>query len=288
MALKANEVLDLSNDDDSFATESEDEAGRASYEYHGSKRRKVGKSDDDDEESVEDSAASDNSPDEEAKSHKLKPLSKEGLEKSALAVKNSGVVYLSRIPPYMKPQKMRYMLQQYGDLGRVFLSPEDPKTYTRRVRSGGNKRQSFDEGWVEFKDKKRAKFVAETLNGKPMGGNKRSFYHDDIWNIKYLHKFKWHSLTEQIALENASRQARLRADISQATRQNKTFLRNVERAKMIEGIKRKKEGSKEKDASESVEMRRNFRQREVHDKRLPQPRTETSSQVRNVHHKIFG
>lgn len=43
-----------------------------------------------------------------------------------------------------------------------------------------------------------AKRVAEMLNGQPMGGPRRSAYHYDLWNLKYLHKFKWDNLTEEI------------------------------------------------------------------------------------------
>ena len=32
------------------------------------------------------------------------------------------------------------------------------------------------------------------------GGKKSGFYHDDIWNIKYLSGFKWSHLTEQIGM----------------------------------------------------------------------------------------
>lgn len=35
-----------------------------------------------------------------------------------------GVVYLSRIPPYMKPHKLKYLLSPYGKVGNVFLQPE--------------------------------------------------------------------------------------------------------------------------------------------------------------------
>ena len=52
--------------------------------------------------------------------------------------------------------------------------------------------------WVEFAKKGVAKRVAEMLNGQPMGGPKRSAYHYDLWNLKYLHKFKWDNLTEEI------------------------------------------------------------------------------------------
>ena len=35
-----------------------------------------------------------------------------------------GIVYLSRIPPFMKPLKLRTILSQYGEVGRLFLQPE--------------------------------------------------------------------------------------------------------------------------------------------------------------------
>jgi hypothetical protein len=57
-------------------------------------------------------------------------------------------------------------------------------------------------GWVEFADKKIAKAVALTLNNTAIGGKKHGFYHDDIWNIKYLKGFKWTNLTEQIGMDS--------------------------------------------------------------------------------------
>ena len=35
-----------------------------------------------------------------------------------------GIIYLSRIPPYMKPLKVRHIFSKYGKVGRVFLQPE--------------------------------------------------------------------------------------------------------------------------------------------------------------------
>lgn len=46
-------------------------------------------------------------------------------------------------------------------------------------------------GWIEFADKKIAKKVAESLNNTTIGGRKGDFYHDDIWNLKYLKGFKY-------------------------------------------------------------------------------------------------
>lgn len=96
-------------------------------------------------------------------------LNADDLESNRLKVAKSGVVYLSRIPPFMKPAKVRQILLRFGELGRVFLSPEDPKIYARRVRSGGNKKRSFIEGWVEFESKMQAKLAASTLNGNIIG-----------------------------------------------------------------------------------------------------------------------
>ncbi len=56
----------------------------------------------------------------------------------------------------------------------------------------------FTEGWVEFKDKKIARSIADMLNAQPIGGKKGTRWRDDIWTMKYLPKFKWHMLTEQI------------------------------------------------------------------------------------------
>ena len=41
--------------------------------------------------------------------------------------------------------------------------------------------------------------VALMLNGAQMGGKRRSAYHYDLWNLKYLPKFKWDHLTEEIS-----------------------------------------------------------------------------------------
>lgn len=35
-----------------------------------------------------------------------------------------GVVYLSRVPPYMKAHKLKHLLCPYGKVGRIYLQPE--------------------------------------------------------------------------------------------------------------------------------------------------------------------
>lgn len=93
-----------------------------------------------------------------------KNLIKPNLVVSDAAIKKSGVVYLSRVPPYMNPHKLRSLLEPYGKINRLFLAPEDPTARSRRIKSGGNKKRFFTEGWVEFLRKKDAKKACELLN----------------------------------------------------------------------------------------------------------------------------
>ena len=66
----------------------------------------------------------------------------------------------------------------------------DQSVRKNRKRAGGNGSKQFVEGWIEFADKNIAKQVAQSLNNTSIGGKKRDFYHDDIWNLKYLKNFK--------------------------------------------------------------------------------------------------
>ncbi|KFY32958.1 hypothetical protein V495_08574 [Pseudogymnoascus sp. VKM F-4514 (FW-929)] len=176
-----------------------------------------------------------------------KLLSKKNLVATEAAVKRSGVVYLSRIPPFMKPQKLRSLLEPFGSINRIFMTPEDPTSHSRRVRNGGNKKRSFTDGWVEFVSKSDAKKACELLNTQIIGGKKGTYYHDDVWNLLYLKGFKWNNLTQQIAAENAERASRMRAEISKTTKENKEFVQNVERAKMLEGMEAKREARRAKE-----------------------------------------
>lgn len=168
------------------------------------------------------------------------PLSKKNLIATAAAIKKSGVVYLSRVPPFMKPQKLRSLLEPYGTINRIFLTPEDPTSHTRRVRNGGNKKRSYTDGWVEFVNKGNAKHACELLNAKTIGGKKGTYYRDDVWTLLYLKGFKWSHLTAEIAAADAERASRMRAEISKTTKENREFVLNVERAKMLEGMEAKR------------------------------------------------
>lgn len=178
------------------------------------------------------------------------PIRARSLRKAAQAAARthkSGVLYISRVPPFMKPTTLTQLLlphASHGGLGRVFLTPETSEAHARRVRGGGNKKKSFTDGWVEFASKRDARWAAERLNGNLIGGKKGGFYHDDLWNVRYLRGFKWGHLTEQIAHENASRAARVREEVRRTRKENRTFVEDVQRGKMEEGMEgRRREGA---------------------------------------------
>jgi hypothetical protein len=63
--------------------------------------------------------------------------------------------------PPQKPQKLRHLLEQHGELGRLYLAPEAPSLRAKRKRHKGNTGKNFTEGWVEFEDKRVAKQVGQ-------------------------------------------------------------------------------------------------------------------------------
>eukprot|EP00775_Hariotina_reticulata_P007098 gene7098-7311_t len=153
-----------------------------------------------------------------------KLLSEEKLKRLKERHDRRGIVYISRLPPHMKPGKLRQLLSQYGELGRIYCTPEEQAARRQRKQKGGNSGKNFTEGWVEFEDKAVAKQVAVALNGQQMGGKRRSAYHFDLWAMKYLPKFKWDHLTEEIAYEKAVREQRMAQELSVAKRERDFYL----------------------------------------------------------------
>ncbi|XP_071718027.1 pre-rRNA-processing protein esf2 [Rutidosis leptorrhynchoides] len=161
---------------------------------------------------------------------------KRRLLKEAAKANKRGVCYLSRIPPRMDPLKLRQLLSQYGELERIYLTPEDPAANVHRKKAGGFRGIGFTEGWVEFTNKNVAKRVASMLNGEQIGGKKKSLFYYDLWNIKYLSKFKWDHLTEEIAYKNATREQKLALELSAARKERDFYLKKVDQSRAISSI----------------------------------------------------
>jgi hypothetical protein len=86
-------------------------------------------------------------------------------------IQRRGVIYISRIPPFMKPNKVRSCFEVYGEVTRLYLGksvthymfppPESSETVAeedaikrkRRKTNGGNGSKQFTEGsWVTNTD----------------------------------------------------------------------------------------------------------------------------------------
>ncbi|KVI09431.1 pre-rRNA-processing protein ESF2 [Cynara cardunculus var. scolymus] len=191
------------------------------------------------------------------------------LLKEAAKADKRGVCYLSRIPPRMDPLKLRQILSQYGELERIYLTPEDPAAHVHRKKAGGFRGQGFTEGWVEFTNKNVAKRVASMLNGEQVGGKKKSSFYYDLWNIKYLSKFKWDHLTEEIAYKNATREQKLALELSAAKKERDFYLSKVDQSRALssidERLKKKRKiqqagGEVPGDEQQAAKVTRQFRQ----------------------------
>ncbi|CAM9487847.1 unnamed protein product [Choristocarpus tenellus] len=188
----------------------------------------------------------------EVKKGPLKPLSTKTIVKYNESLRKRGVVYLSRVPPFMKPVKVKHLLEQHGTVTRVYLVEEDQALRRARKKSGGNSGRRYTEGWAEFEDKKVAKAVAEGLNNTLIGGRKRNYYHDDTWNIKYLKHFKWDHLTEKVAYERRVREQKLRLQTMQSKRENARYVELVESGRSFAKMEERKRKQREEQAQKMI------------------------------------
>ena len=162
-------------------------------------------------------------------------------------IKRSGVLYMSRVPIGMKIIDIRRLLEDYG-IQRCYFIP-----LKKKLKNVDGKRvQAYKEGWIEFEDKLYAKLAEYELNGKPIGGNKKCIYRDELWNLKYLHKFKWNDLVESMTLEKKIQEKKLKMEIKQGDRENNFIVKNYEKSKKYLNKKREKEKNDGEDNNEDI------------------------------------
>lgn len=168
----------------------------------------------------------------------------------------------------------------------------DAKVRIKRKMTGGNGSKQFSEGWIEYSDKKIAKKVASSLNNTPIGGKKSNFYHDDLWNLKYLKNFKWEYLTEKITYERKVRDAKLKASLIQAKKDNQEMAKLIEKTKVqdiISDRKRKHSSNEEENNSEKNSntnmLKKKFRQQKAIGKDYDDSGNKVNKEVLN---KIFA
>lgn len=228
----------------------------------------------------------------EKEKKKKAPNNMSKMKKEALKYREKlasrGVIYLSRVPPFMKPNKLRQLLTPYGEITRLFLQEEDASARKRRKANGGNGSKQFTEGWIEYSDKKVARQVANMLNNTRVGTKKSDMYYDDLWNLKYLKGFKWDFLTEKLAYERRIRESKLRAKMTESRKRNAAFAEQVEKNKAhkFAAERRSKEGRErggdgDGDGGEGItsKKKRRFRQERVLASQHGQGQAKVSSAV---------
>lgn len=213
-----------------------------------------------------------------------KPLKSKPLDKTKPPKKNkTGVIYFSSLPPYLRPFALKSMLEKRGfaPITKVFLSPAVPSPSAPRRRS--NKRKTYTDGWVEFASKKTAKICAETLNASLVGGKKGGWYHDDVWNMRYLRGFKWGDLMEQVQRERSEREARQRIEDTRARKEEKVFVSGVEKGRVLDGMERKNEEKRNRNRRRQLEQQdENASQSQSQSQSQPQKKEKEGDNVRRL------
>uniref|UniRef100_A0A7E4VG68 Activator of basal transcription 1 n=1 Tax=Panagrellus redivivus TaxID=6233 RepID=A0A7E4VG68_PANRE len=143
--------------------------------------------------------------------------------------RRSGVVFFEKIPPGFNAARMRMELSKLAEINRIYLAPA--------ISKKGAKTRVYKEGWVEFVSKRKAKFVAQMLNGNMvLGKNRRNRAYDTIWTCKYLHGFKWIHLMEQLVYEKKVEDQRMRAELSKVKRQAEFFADKIDKGARIKKL----------------------------------------------------
>ena len=179
------------------------------------------------------------------------PLSSFALASFSAEMAATGLLYFSRLPPHMKPHKLRQLLSQYGHILRIYLTPEHQSLTQRRrtaTAASSSAAKRYTDGWVEFADKRVAKAVAVTLNGTTMGGRKRGYWYDDVWSCKYLKGFKWQHLTERAVMAGKAREGRRREEVSRAKRDAEHYRQQMDKRKKVEAIRARKDKQRKTDS----------------------------------------
>ncbi|KAL8666294.1 MAG: hypothetical protein Q9202_001563 [Teloschistes flavicans] len=319
---KLNEYLDTGfSDDDPSSSHDSDNAqeskGRSTIPNTGSKRQKTShessdEASDDENDPVMEDSQPDNPdetsiPSEPIPTDKPTPKYPTPQKETETKVQSStntaplrpspkpGVIYLSRIPPSMRPSTVRHLLSLFGTITHLFLTPEAPSQRTARLSHGGprtNRRRIYIDGWIQFQNHKSAKTCVAAINGKTMGG--RGWYRDDVWNVRYLRGYRWEDLMAEVRGEEREREERVRVGLRREKREREGFLKGVEEGKKEETRRKKREDREKKDAGKEVEdvnggkkgFERRFRQNEVKVKKSA-PEQQQSEEVKRVLSKIF-
>ena len=169
------------------------------------------------------------------------PISKSSSTSSRVASKSQnakvvkktrpGIIYMPSLPPHLKPSALKNLLAQRGfaPVSRLFLTPG---IKTPGSGKSSKSRKTYTEAWLEFSSHKTAKRCAESLNANQIGGPKRGYYHDDLWNMRYLRGMSWDDLMGSLREERREEEVRKGDERRRVRQETEQFLRGVEQAKV--------------------------------------------------------
>ena len=92
-------------------------------------REENGEGEDSEDEVSQDGSLNGMDPEGYANDKTLKPLTPEALAAFKAAQDRAGIIYISRIPPGMRPTKVRHLMSAFGAVGRVYLQQEGTSRY---------------------------------------------------------------------------------------------------------------------------------------------------------------
>ncbi|PSN32523.1 hypothetical protein C0J52_25151 [Blattella germanica] len=177
-----------------------------------------------------------------------------------------GIIYLSTMPEFMNVTKVREIFSSYGELGRMYLQPaETSQDKNKKKKKKKKPVHRFTEGWVEFKSKRIAKYVALHLNNTRIGERKKSRFYDCLWNIKYLPR--------------AIHQQRLRNEIAQVKREANFISHNFEKSRKLK--KRKIDTDEDADSSNMNGLVNQYQQRKT-DKEIIEEKEKKKSKTKDM------
>ncbi|CAD50948.1 hypothetical protein C923_01879 [Plasmodium falciparum UGT5.1] len=146
-----------------------------------------------------------------------------------------GIIYLSYVPIGLSVSKIREIFCKYGDVDKIHLNKineEDMnimskgKNEVKKEKKKRNKNK-YQDGYIEFLNKKDAIKVESLLNNQPIGGKKRkNILREHFWHIKYIKNMTWNDLISSVLFRNISRKDKLQYSLKNMYKSYDQFLEN--------------------------------------------------------------
>ncbi|CAG9483471.1 small subunit rRNA processing protein, putative [Plasmodium vivax] len=127
-----------------------------------------------------------------------------------------GIVYLADVPIGLNAARLREIFSQYGSVGKIHLNRAKDGADMERGEEKKKKKKKkkivkYQDGYIEFINKRDAKKAVRTLNNQLIGGKKRkNMVRDSFWHLKLIKdNFLWSDIMSSALYRRMSRKDRL-------------------------------------------------------------------------------